>query len=189
MSAAAYAERGDAILTRLPAGVTHGVEVGVFLGQLSRYLLENLPGLHLTLVDPWARAEPGSRYHASGEWHGTLTHWQQESFYRETLGRTDEFSARRTVLRMPSVQAATRVPDGSQDFVFIDGEHTYEAVCEDIAAWKPKVRPGGLLCGHDYANYQFPFGYTVEQAVHEAADANGWTVDVGENFTWFCRVD
>ena len=188
MSSAAFAQRGAAIVSRLPADVTHGVEVGVFLGELSAYLLKQLPLLHLMMVDPWTPAVPGSRYHASGEWHGTLTHGQQESFYREAVNRTQPFEARRLVVRQPSVVAAKDVVDGSQDFVFIDGEHTYEAVVEDIAAWAPKVKPGGLLCGHDYANYQFPFGISVKQGVDEAAARNGWRVELGDNFTWFCRL-
>ena len=36
------------------------------------------------------------------------------------------------------------------DLVFIDAAHTYEAVAEDIRAWLPKVRLGGVLCGDDY---------------------------------------
>ena len=46
--------------------------------------------------------------------------------------------------------AAATYQDGSLDFVFIDGQHTYEAVCEDIDAWLSKVKPGGVLAGHDH---------------------------------------
>lgn len=191
MSSAAFKQRGDAILSRLPADTAaplSGVEVGVFLGELSAYLLRERPGLRLTLVDPWVPAVPGSRYHQSGEWHGTLAAWQQESFYRQAVARTEFAADRRTVIRLPSVEAANVVADGSQDFVFIDGEHTYEAVREDIAAWLPKLRPGGLLCGHDYANDQFPFGRSVKRAADEAAAELGRPLETGENFTWHIRV-
>lgn len=53
------------------------------------------------------------------------------------------------VHRLASVPAAAEFTDGSLDFVFIDASHTYASVCEDIAAWLPKVKPGGVLAGHD----------------------------------------
>ena len=36
--------------------------------------------------------------------------------------------------------------------MFIDGAHTYDAVCEDIKTWKKKVKKGGYIAGHDYDN-------------------------------------
>jgi predicted O-methyltransferase YrrM len=36
------------------------------------------------------------------------------------------------------------------DLIFIDAEHSYDAALADIRAWAPRVRPGGVLCGHDY---------------------------------------
>jgi hypothetical protein len=52
-------------------------------------------------------------------------------------------------LMMSSKDAAAIVADGCFDLVFIDGDHSYESTCEDIALWKNKVRVGGILCGHD----------------------------------------
>jgi hypothetical protein len=46
--------------------------------------------------------------------------------------------------------------NGSQNVVFIDGAHNEKAVTEDIEAWRPKVRPGGVLCGHDRGNRGVP---------------------------------
>lgn len=52
----------------------------------------------------------------------------------------------------------------SLDFVFIDADHTYEAVKEDILAWRPKMKPGGIMAGHDLSNPEFP---GVRKAVQE----------------------
>jgi SAM-dependent methyltransferase len=65
--------------------------------------------------------------------------------------------------RLESVQASTRHEDASLDFVFIDACHTYEAVVADIAAWRLKVKPGGILAGHDIHTYG-----DVARAVNDA---------------------
>jgi hypothetical protein len=52
-------------------------------------------------------------------------------------------------MMMTSREAAEIFPDRCLDLVFIDGDHSYEAVREDIGLWSPKVRRGGILCGHD----------------------------------------
>jgi cephalosporin hydroxylase len=54
-----------------------------------------------------------------------------------------------TAIQADSVAAAKKFKDGSVWAVFIDGEHTHEAVLRDIAAWRPKLMPQGTLCGHD----------------------------------------
>jgi cephalosporin hydroxylase len=66
-------------------------------------------------------------------------------------------------MRLPSIEAAQRYQNGSLDFVFIDAAHDYENVRADILAWRPKVKVGGYLGGHDFIlNYP-----GVIQAVHE----------------------
>ena len=49
-----------------------------------------------------------------------------------------------------SVDAVASVPDGSLDWVFIDADHAYKAVRTDVISWAPKLKPGGLMSGHDY---------------------------------------
>jgi predicted O-methyltransferase YrrM len=52
------------------------------------------------------------------------------------------------------MDAVKTYADESLDFVFIDGSHDYESVCKDIDAWLPKVKPFGILAGHDYRHYE-----------------------------------
>lgn len=82
-------------------------------------------------------------------------------------------------LEMPSLEAAKLVPDDFFDFVFLDADHSYAAVKADIAAWRPKVEPGGWLCGHDYGKVQY--------GVTEAVDELG-AVEIDADHTWFVKV-
>ncbi|CAK8986749.1 unnamed protein product [Durusdinium trenchii] len=50
-----------------------------------------------------------------------------------------------------SVAASKRVLTGSLDLVFIDGAHDYDSVSQDLKAWWPKIRPGGVMAGHDFS--------------------------------------
>jgi SAM-dependent methyltransferase len=60
--------------------------------------------------------------------------------------------------------ALRRFADSSVDLVYIDSIHTYEAVCRQIDQWRPKVRPGGFLAGHDFDPVGWP---GVVRAVEE----------------------
>jgi predicted O-methyltransferase YrrM len=68
-----------------------------------------------------------------------------------------------TLLVADSVRAAQRFAPGTIDFAFIDGAHDYDSVRADLRAWWPRIRPGGLLAGHDYT----PHWPDVARAVHE----------------------
>lgn len=54
------------------------------------------------------------------------------------------------LVELPSVEAAREFDDGSVFFCFIDGSHDPRSVREDLAAWTPKIAPGGRLAGHDW---------------------------------------
>ena len=139
-------------------GYTKGVEVGVCDGIYSEKLMQNIPGLKLYGIDPYV------------EYHGYPKE-RIERKMQEAHERLDKYECY-TLVRTTSVEAAKLFEDGSQDFVFIDGAHDYKSVVEDIKAWYPKVRKGGILSGHDY--YQGKSGgMGVIQAVDEFVKEKG----------------
>jgi hypothetical protein len=61
---------------------------------------------------------------------------------------------------MTSAQASKMFKKASVDFIFLDGSHDFDSVCNDIEIWLPKLKPGGMIGGHDYTTHP-----TVKQAV------------------------
>lgn len=112
---------------------TSGAEIGVDKGILFGMLLKACPSLTLTGVDLFPDK---LRSHRAFDY-------------------ARQFADRARLIEGDSVASAAEVPDGSLDFVFIDADHSYEAVRRDIEAWRGKVRQGGWIGGHDY-NRKFP---------------------------------
>lgn len=154
------------VLDQIPLGST-GAEVGVWKGDLSARLLERCSHLHL--VDPWA-FQP---QHADS-WYGgaeAVSQSDMDAIHRGVMDRfADEIATGRVAIhRLPSTEAARYVQDWSLDWVYIDGDHTYGGVVADLAAWVPKVRPGGLVMGDDYQSDGW-WGDGVTRAVEEWAE-------------------
>ncbi len=129
----------------------HFVEVGAWFGRSTAYLAIEI-----------LRSGKSIR-------HDVVDHWQGgkgEAIHETILKHTDvytEFAANMQrggvaekihVVRADSTEAAARYPDGSIDFVFLDGSHDWESVLSDVLAWKPKIRPGGVLAGHDWGRFE-----------------------------------
>lgn len=175
----AFVIRAQEVLSRLPKGPVKGAEIGVFAGEMSSVLLRRTD-LTLLMVDSWAG--DGADYIGdSGDFHAGLSQEQQNKCYATARSKTSFAGSRAVIIRKPSVVAARDVEPASLDFVFIDADHSYEGCRADIKAWLPKLKPGGLLSGHDYENPAFSkFG--VERAVHEIGEP-----DLGANLTWFIK--
>ena len=120
-----------------------GVEIGVFKGQFSRTLLERWPG-KLWLVDPWRAFDDEEGYIDASN------HKNHQTAYTETMNRLEGFESRAFMLRGLSSDMANRFQDEELDFAYIDGNHAYDWVVEDIELWWPKIKSGGYLMGHDY---------------------------------------
>jgi hypothetical protein len=146
-----------------------GAEIGVKQGKYSDELLSNWKGEELVSIDPWLSADPEEYVDRSN-----VEQDEFDRYYEQTRERLARFGSRSTIWRTTSVEAAARVPDHSFDFVYIDARHDYESVKEDLEAWCAKVRPGGVLAGHDYVDGDLPQGeFYVKSAVDEFFGARG----------------
>lgn len=159
-------------------------ELGVFAGDLSKRLLAR-DDLHLTMVDAWGAYPNRERLARSGDFHATLSDAQQQGYKRMALDRIEFANGRSRVIAKDTSSASIDVPDESLDMVFIDADHSYEGCSTDIREWFPKVRPGGIIGGHDYENHDYPFGKEVRRAVDEFVTRTGLQLETGLNHTWF----
>ena len=173
----------------LGEGPIEGVEVGVLSGVTSAQLLRYRPRLVLWMVDRWAPPDADSPYAASGD---DLAGRPPEDFARwrrEAEANTAFAAHRRHIVVAESVEAAAQFLDASLDFVFLDADHSREGVAADLEAWWPKIRPGGLVAGHDWENPDFP-GFGVEEAVLAflAGRPDAGPVQLGADLTWCVAV-
>ena len=158
----------ESVLRGSVAVPTLGVEVGVWWGNLSRHLLASFPDLHLVMVDPYVT------------YAGSKVGRKQEPLTAAKAGAevvTREFADRRMLLYMSSVEAAVTFVDKSLSFVFIDGDHSYDAVLADLRAWEPKVKEDGLLFGHDYKTGR---GFGVIDALNKFTKKSRYRVNVAD---------
>lgn len=117
-----------------------GVEVGVKFGEYSDYLLAFTKLKTLFSVDPWE--QDFDHRHSNDE---------QERFYKQTAILLQKYGDRSKIIRRSSAKAATLFQDRVFDFVYIDANHAYDFVSQDMRLWWPKLKIGGMLAGHDYS--------------------------------------
>jgi len=126
-------------------GYTKGCEVGVRRGENARHIFSCVPNLHLVLVDPFMPYEfKNQRRHNKWKW----SQEKQDAIRRYAAKKMSRFDV--TWLMTTSYEAAKLVPNESLDFVYIDGDHSFNNAMLDILLWWPKVRKGGMLTGHGY---------------------------------------
>jgi len=147
-----------------------GVEIGVFRGNFSQVLLQETAPRAMYLVDPW-RHQPDAVYRDACN----RTNRAFRAIYRKVRRRFARY-ANVHIIKAKSLQAVRMFDDASFDWIYIDGNHAYEAVRDDLTAWWPKVKPGGTFAGHDYVDRKPQFG--VKPAVDEFALQHGVLVDV-----------
>lgn len=151
------------------------VEVGVFAGHLSQFLLRDCPFVRLLGVDPYIGADGTFPGNFSQTLDADVALYKAASVMEPYGDRADLWT-------MTSEKAAAQLEDGIVDAIFIDGCHLYECVKSDFELWMPKMRRGHevLVAGHDFSP-QWP---GVVRAVHERR-AGGHEVNLATDWMWW----
>eukprot|EP00526_Cylindrotheca_closterium_P019394 CAMPEP_0113629534 /NCGR_PEP_ID=MMETSP0017_2-20120614/15332_1 /TAXON_ID=2856 /ORGANISM="Cylindrotheca closterium" /LENGTH=225 /DNA_ID=CAMNT_0000539937 /DNA_START=325 /DNA_END=1002 /DNA_ORIENTATION=+ /assembly_acc=CAM_ASM_000147 len=125
-----------------------GIEVGVADGRFSEHFLldlKNTSGWEWTMIEPFPNNELRERYDpktGKGRWdEDGLLRNVNHSFYVS-------MSLDKDLLKS--------LPNRSYDFIYLDGDHSYAGVKQEMFDYWPKVKRGGMMAGHDYCNLGEP---------------------------------
>lgn len=144
-----------------------GAEIGVDQGLYSEVLCKANPKLFLHGIDSWKAYRGYTDYTSQAHIDANKA---------DAMKRLEPYNCK-TVQKF-SMEAVKDYPDRYFDFVYIDGNHDFLHVTEDIHYWSKKVRVGGILAGHDYRR-------TSNNWVCHVVDVvNGWTYSHKIN-PWF----
>jgi hypothetical protein len=146
------------VLTEL--GYKTGCEVGVYLAGNAVQILVNNPTIKLYLVDSYNRklwfSNANYKYKPAEAYKKA---WKKLKRFEQKYGLDYKFMVK------SSKRASRQFSDNELDFVYIDANHDYEHVKNDLELWAPKVRIGGMISGHDYDKYSMNHFDGVVRAV------------------------
>lgn len=148
-------------------GFKVGAEIGVFAGYFSEVLCKTIPGLKLYCIDSWEVYSGYRDYKFESS---------MKKAYDAAVERLKPYDCE--IIKNFSVHAARNFEDFSLDFVYIDANHEYSYVYNDLMSWTGKVKEhGGIVAGDDY--YMTKTGnFGVIQAVHEFTEKYGYELHI-----------
>ncbi len=115
------------------------VEIGSYSGESSQVFVEETKFLYC--IDPWKNG-----YDPEDEASEIQPMSEIEQIFNTRMQTYQNYMK----LKTTSIQASTTFDNESLDFIYIDGNHTLEAIKNDITHWLPKIKPNGVIGGHDY---------------------------------------
>lgn len=137
-----------------------GVEVGVERALFSHIITDMNTQLKVYGVDPYL--------YYPDEYHEYHDQAEMDGIFEEAKFRMKAALAQKQYefIREKSMDAVKRFEDNSLDFVYIDANHEAEFPYEDIVEWAKKVKPGGIISGHDYVRVR-SIDFTVKDALEK----------------------
>lgn len=122
------------------------VEIGVAKGEFTKYILENTSLSKLMLVDPYKNFE-------IKDFSDAMNFIDMEKLFKICKNNLFNYRNRIHFIRKTSSEAVLEIDDESIDVVYIDGNHAYKFVLEDLRNYWPKLRSGGIMFGDDVYEY------------------------------------
>lgn len=134
------------------------VEIGAQWGWWTHRAAKQLPNATIYSVDPWSDDPISVRHYRGGvtnlyDWCLNVAPWLGKNVF---------------ALRGKSEEVAMDFFEPI-DLLFLDGDHTREAVLRDLQLWEPRVRAGGVVVGHDWSG---PWKKHVRPAVRDYLGPN-----------------
>ena len=154
-----------------------GCEIGANYGINIVYFLDNLPNIKkLYAIDPYL---PYDDRITGGEY---VTQEYMTKVKDAFLVNTEQYKDKIEFIHDTSDNAHKLIEDNSLDYIFIDGDHNYEAVAKDLRNYYSKVKIGGIFAGHDLHSHG------VQEALKEFVEEMG--VDINKvkacaHQTWY----
>ncbi len=167
--AVAEAKDGD---TLVELGVYHGRSLAM-LGHMARDAGKDL---HIVGVDLFEEA--GAITRTAGP------HAYEPATLAACMANLNATDAKVRLMVGDTADTASEFGAGTLALVFIDGDHSYEGCKRDIEAWLPKVKPGGLLAGHDFSGEYPGVMQAVKEAFPDYVHHGGPLGDTGICFYW-----
>jgi len=144
-------------------GYTKGAEIGVRWGKNAIDMCEAIPSLDLIAIDPWCDYSDVDKI---------LTDEKHERMFKKAQTVLAPYNI--TFMRMKSMDAVVHVQPESLDFIYIDGNHCFDYIMEDLIEWTRKVRKDGMISGHDFCHYR---KQQVVEAVQVYTTAHQYEID------------
>lgn len=142
-------------------GYKVGAEIGVLEGDFTEKFCQD--GLSVHAIDPWINRDP---------------------MHKRVVNRLGKYK-NCNVVRKTSLEAVNDFRARSLDFVYIDGDHRFPFVAEDLYYWWWRIKRGGMMAGHDYLDTR-PDGKPRSIQIQSVVDAFVKAFGI-ENFYIFGR--
>ena len=127
-------------------GFKTGAEIGVDRGAFSEILCQSNPNLQLYSIDSWSTSPFEDQLNTSEKMQK-----QFEIHFQDAKRRLSKYNCK--IIRKESLSAVNDFEDESLDFVYIDANHHFINIASDLFRWQKKVKPGGIMSGHDYMHF------------------------------------
>jgi predicted O-methyltransferase YrrM len=120
------------------------IEIGSYCGSSATIISNKFVNSTINCVDMWEKyVEDCSTYDLDRQ---ELELKEAESIFDKVTSSKKNIVKNKT----SSLEFCKTIPDKSIDFIYIDGNHQYSSVKEDLIAWIPKIKNGGIVSGHDH---------------------------------------